>query len=299
MISSLNPSSGSPDRKNWLERYLKVQVRMDARVDAALAAASDSAEAALQALEGKNGIGASVRRAQILGSRGALTKVMNLLYREVGNEIRAGQAEAAGEAVKARFADDADVLERIISDPAKRSYLRAGMIQAADRNVQAMMTRILKTERTLSERVYHSKALANGQVSRLVNVHLARGSSAADIAKEVRQFILPTSPGGISYSAKRLARTEINNAFHAQSIADSQDRPWILEVKWNLSKSHPVASGCRCEVYARQGTFPVAAVPEKPHPNCLCYTVPQVEDWETFERNLLLGRYDNWRAEHE
>ena len=292
--SSRRTSRESTNRKNWLGRYLVIQVAHDAAIDAALQGASDMADAALAALEGRATVSAKVRRAQLLGARGALTLAMNGLFKRTGQIIRQGQAEAAQAAVQARFSDDEDVMKALVPDLEKRRVLQKSMEQSAARGVQVMMRRVLGEDSTLSERVYRSNALANRQIHKLVDSHLAIGSSAEEIARDVRSSILPSAPGGVSYAAKRLARTEMNNAFHAQAIADARDRPWIIAMQWNLSGSHPSGSGCKCEFYAKLGAFPTSAVPNKPHPNCLCYVVPVVEPWESFSGNVVLGRYTSW-----
>lgn len=281
----------SPD-ENWLRRYIRLQLRYDKRVDKDLLEAAEAAQAAVQALDGKTGVGAAVRRAQLVGSQGAITKVLGKLYRALGDTIRAGQAEAAAEAVEANFAAERGVLKQIAS-PSDIDALDESLQGAAKRNVQSMMTRTLETERPLSRRIYRAEALANNLVGKMVDQHLARGSSAADIAKDVRQYILPNAPGGISAAAKRLARTEINNAFHAQSIADYQDRPWVSFVRWHLSGSHPPDQPmCKCEQYAQIGLFVPENVPPKPHPNCLCMITPEIDE------DALLNGFDEWSEQN-
>ena len=167
------------------------------------------------------------------------------------------------------------------------------MRQSASRGIQATMTRILDSRYTLSQQVYHTQALANGTVDRIINSALAKGDSAADLAKAVRSSIRPDVPGGVSYAAMRLGRTEINNAFHAQSIYDVQSKPWVEDVFWNLSKTHE-PQGCVCEEYAKIKRFPKEAIPKKPHPHCLCYLSPQLTQWDEFEANLLGGLYDSY-----
>ena len=281
--------------RHWILRYIGLQKASDKRVRAALEAALDSAGAALSALEGKPGVSAQVRRAQLLGNQGALSQSLAELFKELGNIIRADQAEAAGLAAKLLYEDEKKIWAIIERDPDKRTQIEESMEAKARRNVQSMMTRILHTSQPLSKRIYKSEALSKHQVGRVVNVHLARGSSAAELSRDVRRFFNPNVAGGVSHSAKRLARTEINNAFHAQSISDMQERPWINQVNWNLSKSHPVRENeCLCETYARMGTFPANAVPKKPHPNCLCSVTPVVPDFETAYNNFMSGQYGNY-----
>lgn len=275
-------------KANWLDRYIRLQKKYDRKVDAELRDAADSAQQAVAALDGKPGVGAAVRRTQLIGNQGAITRVISQLYKSLGDVIRAGQAEATAEAIEANLEAEMPVLDRIAS-PSDVEALQANLTAAAKRNAQSMMTRTLETERPLSRRIYRAEALAKNQVGAMVNRHLARGSSAADIAKDVRQFISPDAPGGVSAAAKRLSRTEINNAFHAQSIADYQDKPWVNFVRWHLSGSHPPDQPmCKCEQYAQIGLFVPDNVPPKPHPNCLCYVTPEIDE------EALAQEFDEW-----
>lgn len=287
------------DRENWLVRYLSVQKIFDGHVTSALIEAMNSAEKATMALEAKTGVGAAVRRTQLLRARAAISDVLASLYGRIGEIVRSGQKEAASAALLAELDSAKRILEVIEKDAAKRKILERSLDQSARRNVQTMMTRILGTQKPLSKRLYQSRALSNGQISKVINNHLARGSSAAELAKDVKEFFNPGVPGGASSRARTLARTEINNAFHAQSIADMQDRPWVNNVKWNLSKSHPAKQPYdKCDEYARIGLFPPEHIPPKPHPNCLCFVVPDLPDINSVINDYLAGKYDSWIAEN-
>ena len=255
-----------PNRK-WLIQYVKLQLTADRRVEQALNDALDELEASLSKLEAKPGVGAKVRASQLVASRGVIAKVLDRLFGSVGKIIREEQSSAA------RLAEDLLIKEERgiwgIVEPSKIKQAgsqEALRVQAA-RQIQATMANVLGDRYDLSERIYKSKAMSKNQILRTVNRHIAIGSSADDIAKDIKQFVNPKAPGGASYRAKLLSRTEINNAFHAQSIADAQERPWIRQVNWNLSKSHE-REGCVCEKYAMQKLFPVDNVPRKPHPQC-------------------------------
>lgn len=216
------------------------------------------------------------------------------LFGILKSEIEEGQKNAVDAAIDLAVSSESRILKRIFPNATDRADYIASLHQTAERNVQSMIIRITKTEQTLSRRVYNSRSLAEGTVNRIVNSGLAKGDSAAVIAKTVRGHISPDTPGGIGYAAKRLARTEINNAYHAQSIVQNEDKPWVESVRWNLSKSHPGTPGDACEMYARQKLFDKLHVPPKPHPNCLCYITPVVVAYEMFEKNLLAGAYNGW-----
>lgn len=91
----------------------------------------------------------------------------------------------------------------------------------------------------------------------------------------------------------RLSRTEINNAFHEQQKR-AGDKPWVEGVKWNLSGSHPRPD--TCNDYANQsnglgrGVFKTGDVPDKPHPQCLCYLTYETLSPEAFLDALGTGK---------
>lgn len=284
----------SPQRspRSWLVRYLAIQAQFDKKLDKILLeAAQDAAKAASQ-LEGKPGIGATVRRAQLKNARASIGRVLSDMWRQIGNLVRAGRFEAQAEAINASFDWDDVLLRRAYPDKAKRDAMRKYLLASADKNVDAMITRVLKTERPLSTKVYRAAALAKGQLDRAINSALARGASTDEIVKVVKDFIRPDVPGGVTYAARRLARTEINNAYHAQSIEAQQGKPWVTAMEWHLSKSHRVPD--LCNEYARVREYPVDRVPDKPHPQCFCYVTPKTVSPEDFERQFLAGAYRTW-----
>jgi hypothetical protein len=144
---------------------------------------------------------------------------------------------------------------------------------------------------TLSQRVYRNSQATVLQVGRIIDQSLALQRSPREIAALVRSFISPGVPGGTSYAAMRLARTEINNAHHETTIRLSKDRPWVSGYKWMLSGSHP--SPDICDEYARR-EFEKDEVPSKPHPQCLCFLVVQQESSEDFLDKLTDGDYDDY-----
>lgn len=281
-------------RRNWLLRLLDVQEKYEYEISRALYdAAEDASSGILQRIDDDR-IGSSVRRYQLRSAVRATKAVVRSLFGNVRDSIESGKVAAAVAATEAGLADDERLLGRLfIGKPEDRERFKSMQRAAAERGVDAVMARVLESHRPLSERVYRTQALANGQIDRIINSALVKGDSAADIAKAVRGSIRPDVPGGVGYAAKRLGRTEINNAFHAQSKEDAQDKPWINYVEWRLSKVH-VPQGCECERLAKLKTFGVARIPDRPHPNCMCYTVPVLIPWQEFENNVVAGLYDHY-----
>lgn len=101
------------------------------------------------------------------------------------------------------------------------------------------------------------------------------------IAQDVERYIKPTTPGGTHYAALRVARTEMNNAFHDTARQEAKGSPWTQSMQWHLSGRHPEPD--ECNEYADtdkhalgKGAFPVDDVPDKPHPQCLCFVTPNL-----------------------
>lgn len=279
--------------RNWYLRYQDVEGAYTREVAAELLAAAGAAKALILRDVDRTNIGAVMRRAQLMAARKALAQLLKHMYSNVQGIITRGQRDAAVAAVRAGQHDVDDMVKRLFPDVKQRNDFRAQQIAQAERGVDAMMMRVLKTRQPLSKRVYYTQNLSKGWVDRIVNVGIARGAPAREIAKQVESSIKPNVPGGVSYAAMRLARTEIGNAFHAQSIADAQANPLVDNVRWHLSGRHVPDPGDLCEEYAAHGVYPVTLVPNRPHPNCRCYIVPELVGWDEFRANLYAGKYDD------
>lgn len=290
-MANQGASARRPASAAWILRYIELQRAYDVKLDRILKQAAVDAERAVNGLRDRPGIGAAVRRSQLIGAQGAITRTLASLWRQVGALTRAGRAQAQADALDMSFDWDEVLLSRVHSKT-KRDIMRDYLIASADRNVDAMIQRVFQTAVPLSERVYRSQALSKGWVDKAVNSALARGASAPEIAKMAREFIRPDVPGGVTYAARRLARTEINNAYHAQSIEAQLGKPWVTGMKWNLSRTHRDKD--ICDVYAAQGAFPVDRVPAKPHPQDLCYVTPETLSPEEFEKMYLAGGFKGW-----
>jgi hypothetical protein len=279
-----------------LVRYLGVQATLDAELNKALEEAAEDVEAVLKSVKGDT-LSANVQRIQYNLALRTIRRSLHELFLSTGHIIRDNRKDAAIAALDAQFYDERNILKKIFPDVGTRENYKASLRQTAQRNVESTIARIYLSQRPLSERVYKTEALANGWIRRTVNSGLARGASAKDIATMVSRNIRPDVPGGVAYAAKRLGRTELNNAFHAQTIVENENKPWVDHMEWFLSKVHE-KDDCLCEVYAKQKRFDKRSVPTKPHPNCRCYVVPVMIDPIEFEHMLLIGTYDTFIKTH-
>jgi len=288
-------------RKRWLSRYIAVQNRSDKELKDVLIQAAEDAFNLSLTLASKETFSASAKSAQLRILTKELTKILKEVFDEELTIIKDGQSRAAIAAVDAFAETDRRFLSAVFSEAASgtgssvKAFI-AGQKQSASFGVANAISRINKTDRPLSARVYDSRRLANRWVQNTASRLILRNASAKEIATEVRKAIKPNVPGGPAYAAMRLARTEINNAFHATSISLAEDRPWVEGMIWHLSKTHEDTDTQIkeiCERYA--GTnFAIATVPAKPHPQCRCFVTPALESYETFLNHLTAGQYRDW-----
>jgi len=247
-----------------------------------------------------DGVGALVRSVQLMQAMTSISGTLASFWNAMGDIIAAGQQDAATEALRMSFDWDA-VLLKLGLTAAQRGAMRRSLTEAGRFNVEAMLARIYKTRLPLAQQVYKTGALAQGWVESRLDRGIARGLTVAELAKEVRDFINPRTPGGATYAARRLARTEINAAYHAVTIVHAEDKPWVTGMRWRLSGSHPTRD--ICDVYASndhsglgKGVFSQDEVPPKPHPQCLCTVFPTLLPVEVFLDQLKNGMYDDYMS---
>jgi hypothetical protein len=274
-----------------LNAYLRRQVILDVALRKVLRAAIKSLDSEIARLAASRSIGNQVRASQL-----RLTREMMAVWRDVGDVIEQNILGSAEDIAKVQQAFDKSMMKKL-GAKMDQAFARSLLAQA-QAGLDSYISRS-HNHMTLSERVYRNGRRSVTAVEAIINEALLTGRSATEIARMVRSYINPRTPGGLSYAAMRLGRTELNNAFHETSRRLAIDDPFVQAVKWNLSGSHPRPD--ICNDYASRvtwsggnpGEYKPSEVPNKPHPQCLCYvtTVPIAE--ETFLRNLKAGKYDN------
>lgn len=220
-----------------------------------------------------------IYRAQLERTRRELLDEQAKLFDKLGDKTSARRLRSASRAAKLSAASDAALLNLVGQDEeGKRLYDGAKI--TAQRTVETLLARAKLSAVPLSERIYNTKSWMNKRLDRLIAQTMAGGLNASKFAKVARDWFSPSVPGGTRYAAMRLARTEINNAFHATSIVYAQDKPWVSQMEWHLSKSHPKPDACN--TVAAASPYDVYAVPRKPHPQCMCYVTevtPSEDEW--------------------
>lgn len=185
----------------------------------------------------------------------------------------------------------------------------------------------------LSDRVWNLAGAMQEQMEFYLQSGIAAGRSADQISRDVRQVLnepdkrfrrvrdpltgelKPSKPmenyhpgRGVyrsSYmNARRLARTEINMAYHEANMEMYRSSPVIIGYEVKLSAAHPVYDICD----ELQGRYPKQFTFHGWHPQCLCIDVPvymtmdQLEAWENGENIEQVAdvpeRFKTYMAEH-
>jgi len=254
--------------------------------------AAKEAERMAARIVGDPGIGAQARRAQYRMQAAALRQVHSQLWGDISDNV----AQQLDDAMRLGI-DAGETLQGILGGLGGFDDLLQASAQATESIVSRALNNI-----PLSRAVYNNRAWSQGKIDAIINNGLGAGKSAREIAAAVRSFISPNTPGGASYAAMRLGRTEINNAFHRTSTDRMKSEPWVEGIQWNLSGSHPRADICDEYAHADNGMGPGVYepkdIPGKPHPQCLCYVTAVTPDRETFLENLSTGKYDSWMEQN-
>jgi len=286
-----------PQPQDWVRAYARVQQVADRDVLAELRRAARDIDQMLRGIDPALGrVGDLVRMQQLQTVKRNLLARQAEIFSRMGDIIAERRTLAALAATNLGSAIDGALFDSFGQGEIVRQ-LRASLISGLNQTIDVAVTRMMVSQVPLSQRIYNSSVRANGTIQRRINSALLRGLSAQEFAREARDWFRPDTPGGIRYAALRLARTEINNAFHATSVAQAQEKPWIDSVKWHLSRSHPKADDCDRLAQGGpkgDGVYPKGDTPRKPHPQCFCFVTPVSPDEDEFLDGLVLGRYDQY-----
>lgn len=268
---------------------MQLEQKHVASIKATLKDASEQLERELAAFD--KGNGNPLTRMQLEAQRASVQAMMDQTFKDVQKSVAAGREEAAESAsgVVSRYENE---LLKLVLDPQAVKALAASEAKRAVSGLDAALARISDTSATpLSKQVYKTGQIASGWVDQKINQALVSGWSASRLAKEVADSFNPATPGGVSYAANRLARTEINNAFHATSAQRYAKSNLVEYIDWHLSSSHP--EGDICDSYASDSPYDKRNTPMKPHPNCYCFITPALPSEKEFMDNLFAGKYDD------
>lgn len=280
-----------------LQPYLRVQRAVDTDVNVILNRASKDADRMLRRLNAD-----SMRARQLRQFQKEAEAIQRQLWADLGTVVKEGRGSAAAAAVDSSSVYDDKLFRAAGLKPKEITIIKDSLKAQARAGVTTAQARLALSQQDLSARVYKARDLMNGRVDRVINSAITRGLSADEFAKEIRPLIRSTVQGGVRNAAMRLARTELNNAFHAQQVLLATQQPWVTGVRWNLSSSHPLPD--ECDDYAgtahvrggERGVYKPGDVPKKPHPQCLCFLTNEMIDSQDFVAGMLSGKFDNYLA---
>lgn len=279
----------TPDPREPLLRYLEAQQISDSEMRVLL---RDSAsEAARIAAAAGSGVGGDMRRAQL-----DIAQSQQKMWEKVGYQAQID----IGDGVDAAANSAAFTMETMLDSMGVGTVgMNQAMLMQGRQGIESLVSK-RENAIPLSQQVYKTSVASGEQLDRTINAMIINGSSAREIADRVKGFIDPATPGGASYAAMRLGRTELNNAFHATSIRLNKDNPFVEAMKWNLSGSHPKPDACNQyadDVHMKngdEGVYEIGDIPPKPHPQCLCYITPEVVSDADFVKNYKAGQYNDY-----
>lgn len=192
--------------------------------------------------------------------------------------------------------------------------IQRGFADVNSAAVEALWSRTHKGM-MLSDRIWQASDNAQQAIRDIIWDGTARGRDAVKVARDLEKYVRHGAktladdypdmmdrmgrriPKNLSYEALRLARTEMSNALREGTYAAGRTNPSYKGVRWMLSSSHPIPDICddfaSADLYGLgPGGYPTGEEPPIAHPQCLCYTVPLVEDTGTFVDRLVSWTHD-------
>jgi hypothetical protein len=282
-----------PDPRDWQIANAQELRATDREVLAMLRDTRKRVDAELAALIALNrsNISDGVKRARLEQSRIVLMREQAATFERLGEITEARRLRAAVRAQRLSAAADAALL-KLVGRSADAQTLYDAALQSSQRAVDVALQRMRFSAVPLSQRIYNTGVWMNGRLQKLINETLGTNINAREFARRARDWFNPNTPGGVRYAAMRLARTEINNAFHSMTVEKAAGKPWVEEMEWNLSKSHPAPD--ICNKVAELSPYKADKVPARPHPQCMCYVTEKEVDEDEWIDRFVAGEFDDY-----
>jgi hypothetical protein len=225
------------------------------------------------------GEGGQVNRGLFLAKKQAIQNLMVQLAQGMGQDI----SESVSAVTEETAALMQEVTDKLATDQDQEVDL-SNLATVPETVLQNYVHRADSEGLKISPDIWagNQTALIENQVLSAIS----RGQSAKSLAQDLEQFINGGSVGmghSIAYKTMRLARTEINTAYHETRRLSAMASPVVAGMQWRLSNRHPKWDICDLladqDLYGLgQGVYPSEQLPPKPHPNCICYTMDKLRD---------------------
>jgi len=234
----------------------------------------------------------------------ALTANLERRARELNAEVLTATQKGIYLAIETGTSAAQNISARLLKEAWSEVEIARLFAPINERAIMLVLARAGKDGLKLSGRVWRVGEHWRNAITRIVEDGVARGLDSRKIAREVQKYLQPGVwtphkfetrrrlgvPKDVSYEAMRLARTEMNNAFHEASIMANRAAPSYRGVYWRLSKSHPIPDTCddlaNAMTFGERGFYPEGHEPPRPHPQCRCFVIPAHEDPDRFAERL-------------
>jgi len=236
----------------------------------------------------------------------ALQTALDKRAAEMGKEVIAATHQGIVMASAAGSEGVADVSAHMMRDVFSAPQVKRLFAGINERATLAMLARTRADGLKISDRIWRTSERARNSVRIIVEDAVARGQDSRTTARQVQQYLQPGVwtahkeetrrrlgvHKDISYEAMRLARTEMNNAFHEGMLAANQHSPGYQGIYWRLSAARVMPRPDICDdmaastLYGAAGFYPKGQEPVRPHPACLCVPVASWEGPEQFANRL-------------
>ena len=131
----------------------------------------------------------------------------------------------------------------------------------------------------LSDRLYKLSSSTKTLIEDTITQGLIHGTSAPELAKQLRTTLMEAGSKNPKSDALRIARTEIATSWREAHVLSTQTSPGVLKdyiegLRWCLSAAHKQLD--QCDLYATydagqgEGVYTPGDVPSS-HPNCFCF----------------------------
>lgn len=164
--------------------------------------------------------------------------------------------------------------------------VQVGFGLVSEHAVNAIYQRVFSDGLTLSDRLWRLDSETRRAIEDRVIGAVADGTSARDLARDIRGYLTEAGQQNARGNSMRLARTEIAHAYregHVQAVTTESGelKPFVHALGFRLSASHPEPD--ICDEWASQdidGLGPGNYLPENvpvDHPHGMCFTVTILE----------------------
>lgn len=238
----------------------------------------------------------TLRRAHLT----ALAKVLDNAVDTLREGLTGTVTQGIQGAVQAAISGPEKVTKKVLDGFFHPSEVKWMFASINERAIKSLLTRT-RHGLKLSDRVWRIGKDNRQAIRRVVEDGVTRGLDSRKLAKQVQQYVKPDVftvmkaetrrnlgvSSNVSFEAMRLARSEVNNAFHEGTVNAYTGIPSALGVYFRMSASHPLQD--QCDVLASHngtGFFPQGEEPSLPHSQCKCSLIPAMEDVDKFTARL-------------